>query len=175
MRIQLSNNTFLEYTEGEWHIILLKSNKDGSYKEKTEYYGDIGRCMSALSKYDIEPSIVNNLIFEYKKSLRSLLFIKKFDEEKVLFNSVVGNDFSIYYDATKSNVILDFSYSTDHGMSESGIKKGRRFLTSFYQASTYTLGIETGESLRNQASLNNVDDFYFHLNQSLEKIKQNFS
>lgn len=175
MKVKISDNISFEYLEGEWHILMVKINKDKSTKEKTEYYGDINRCISALPKYNLKDSeAFSKLYLAYKKVLQDLLPIKHADISKVNFSSIIGQEFISYPDVSNSNIIVDFVYSTDHGMSESGIKKDKRYLTNFYQVALYILGIEVGERLRSSGGEHNVDDFISVLEETKESLNLAF-
>jgi hypothetical protein len=176
VKVKISDTLSFEYLEGEWHILILKENKDKTIKEKTEYYGDINRCISALPKYNLANSYeYKRLYFTYKTSLQNLLPIKDAEFKKVSFKSVIGQEFISYPDVSNANILLDFAYSTDHGMSESGIKKGKQYLTSFYQVATYLLGIEVGESLRKQGEEHTVDELISTLEETQENLQRTFS
>lgn len=172
MKVKISDTLSFEYLEGEWHILILKENKNKIIKEKTEYYGDINRCISALPKYGLANSDEYKRLYStYKTSLKELLFIKDEELKKVSFKSVIGQEFTSYPDVSNSNILLDFAYSTDHGMSESGIKEGKRYLTNFYQVATYLLGIELGRCLGSK--VRNI--LLMSLFRLLKKRKKDFS
>lgn len=176
MKVKISDTLSFEYLEGEWHILFKKENKDKIIKEKTEYYGDINRCISALPKYSLANSDEYKRLYStYKTSLQELLFIKDEELKKVSFESIIGQEFTSYPDVSNANILLDFAYSTDHGMSESGIKKSKRYLTDFYQVATYLLGIELGESLRKQGEEHTVDELVSTLEEIKERLQQTFS
>lgn len=176
MRVKIADNIFFEYLEGEWHIITFKANKSGIVKEKVDYQGDINRCICALLQHGfVGTDLYKRLYSEYKKTLQDLLSIKDFEANRVEFNSVIEETFLSYPDVSGANTLLEYVYSTDHGMSETGKKKSKRYLTDYYQVATYILGVETGEVLRKEGGEKTVDELVGKMSEVKQKILETFS
>jgi hypothetical protein len=148
VKVKISENISFDYMQGEWHILHTKQVKGGTTKEKVDYHGNLNRCIASLPAYSLGGSdAYKHLYTSYKNALTELLSIKTLELSNLEYHSELGQVFLVYPDPSKTNILIDYSYSTEHGMSETGIKKSKQYLTNHYQVATFILDIEVGERL----------------------------